>query len=51
MGGHNAGEVASRICVEELASAYSMLQRTASLQEAVAFLQEVIAQINEKSVR
>lgn len=48
MGGHNAGEVASRICVEELASAYSMLQRTASLQEAVTFLQEVIAQINEK---
>lgn len=47
MGGHNAGEVASRICVENLSVAYSKLQHYHSLKEAVAYLQTVIAEIND----
>ena len=47
MGGHNAGEVASRICVEKLSLAYSELQHFHSLKEAVAYLQTVIAKIND----
>ncbi len=47
MGGHNAGEVASRICVERLASAYEELQRYSSIKDVVAYLQTVIAGINE----
>ena len=47
MGGHNAGEVASRICVEMLSLAYSKLQHSHSLKEAVTYLQTVIAEINE----
>lgn len=46
MGGHNAGEVASRICVEKLALAHKELQRYNSLKEAVSYLQTVIAEIN-----
>ena len=47
MGGHNAGEVASRICVEKLSSAYSELQRSHSLKDSVIYLQTVIAEIND----
>ena len=46
MGGHNAGEVASRICVEKLSLAYSELQHASSLKEAVTYIQTVIAEIN-----
>ena len=46
MGGHNAGEVASRICVEKLALAQKELQRHDSIKSAVAYLQTVIAEIN-----
>lgn len=46
MGGHNAGEVASLICVEKLASAQRKLQQCNSLSEAVAYLQTVITEIN-----
>lgn len=47
MGGHNAGEVASRICVEKLSVAYKELQHNSSIKEVVAYLQTVIAEINE----
>lgn len=47
MGGHNAGEVASRICVEKLAAAYKELQKSNSIKEAVAYLQTTIAKIND----
>ncbi len=47
MGGHNAGEVASRICVEKLSLAYSELQHSSSLKEAVTYIQTVIAEIND----
>ena len=46
MGGHNAGEVASRICVEKLAIAQKELQQYNSLREAVVYLQTVITEIN-----
>lgn len=46
MGGHNAGEVASLICVEKLSLAQRELQQYISLDEAVAYLQTVIAEIN-----
>lgn len=46
MGGHNAGEVASRICVEKLALAHKELQQYNSLKETVSYLQVVIAEIN-----
>lgn len=46
MGGHNAGEVASLICTEELSLAQRELQHYISLNEAVAYLQTVIAGIN-----
>lgn len=46
MGGHNAGEVASRICVEKLALAQKELQQYNSLKEAVAYLQTAITEIN-----
>jgi len=46
MGGHNAGEVASRICVEKLALAEEKLQPYSSLKDVVAHLQTVIAEIN-----
>lgn len=46
MGGHNAGEVASRICVEKLAVAENELQQYNSIKEIVAYLQTVIAETN-----
>lgn len=46
MGGHNAGEVASRICVEKLSLAHKELQQYNSLKEVVAYLQKVIVEIN-----
>lgn len=46
MGGHNAGEVASQICVEKLAVAHKQLQQYDSLKEAVAYLQTAITEIN-----
>ena len=47
MGGHKAGEIASRICVENLAAAETILHRYNSIKEAVAYLQTVIANIND----
>lgn len=46
MGGHNAGEVASRICVEKLAETEKVLQSCYSIKEVVAHLQSSIAEIN-----
>lgn len=46
MGGHSAGEVASLICAEKLSLAQRKLQHCTSLDEAVAYLQTVIAEIN-----
>lgn len=46
MGGHNAGEVASLMCVEKLALAQDVLQQRGSLREAVEYLRIVIEQIN-----
>ncbi|MEE1195383.1 MAG: protein phosphatase 2C domain-containing protein [Lachnospiraceae bacterium] len=46
MGGHNAGEVASLICVEKLLLAQRELQHYTSLDAAVSYLQTVIAEIN-----
>lgn len=47
MGGHNAGDVASRICVEKLSVAHKELQHLSSIKDVVAYLQAVIAEINE----
>lgn len=47
MGGHKAGKIASRICVENLAAAETILHRYNSIKEAVAYLQTVIANIND----
>ena len=46
MGGHNAGEVASLICAERLSLAQKEIQHYTSLDEAVTYLQTVIAEIN-----
>lgn len=46
MGGHNAGEVASRICIEKLALAHKELQQYSSIKAAVSYLQQLIADIN-----
>ena len=46
MGGHNAGEVASRICVEKLAAVREKVYRSPSLKSAVASLQLAITNIN-----
>lgn len=46
MGGHNAGEVASRICIEKLAVVEKELQQYDSIKEAVAYIQTGIAEIN-----
>lgn len=46
MGGHNAGEVASRICVEKLAKTGKVLQSCSYIKEVVAYLQSSIAEIN-----
>jgi len=47
MGGHNAGEIASRICVEKLSVVHNELQYLSSIKDVVAYLQNVIAEINE----
>ncbi len=47
MGGHNAGEVASRICVEKLALEHEKLQCFSSVHDVVDHLQTVIMEINE----
>ena len=46
MGGHNAGEVASRICVEKLAKLKNLIQNCSSIKEAVTLFQSAIAEIN-----
>lgn len=47
MGGHQAGEVASRLCIEKLALAQKNLQSCHSIEEAVAYLQKMIMEIND----
>lgn len=47
MGGHNSGEVASRICVEKLSVAHEELQYLSSIKDVVAYIQTVIAEINK----
>lgn len=47
MGGHNAGEIASRICMEELAKTYKELQYSNSLNEAIIYLRNKIVEIND----
>ena len=55
MGGHNAGEVASRFCVEKLASVEETVQNCVSLEEVISVIQQEIAHINvllcEKGIR
>lgn len=46
MGGHNAGEVASRICVEKLAGLKNLIQNCSNIKEAVTLFQLAIAEIN-----
>lgn len=46
MGGHNAGEVASRVCVERLSIIEKEIQSFNSIQEIVNYLQIAIAEIN-----
>lgn len=46
MGGHNAGEVASRICVEKLAGLKNRMLNCLNVKEAVASFQSAIAEIN-----
>lgn len=46
MGGHNGGDVASKICVEKLSLAYKELQQYSSLKQIVSYLQVVIGEIN-----
>ena len=47
MGGHQAGEVASYICVKYLAEVEKKIQNCVSLKDAVKILQLTIAQIND----
>lgn len=47
MGGHNAGEVASRICVEKLMKIEKNIKQYNSVEDAVSFLQTVICEIND----
>lgn len=47
MGGHNAGEIASRICIEKLAEAGNKLEQYTSFKNIVAHLQVAIANIND----
>lgn len=47
MGGHHAGEVASRICVQMLAQLEGTIQHCTSVQEAVGYAQAYIAEINK----
>lgn len=46
MGGHNAGEVASHICMEMLASSYIEIQNTKSLKKVIDILQEKVCEMN-----
>lgn len=46
MGGHNAGEVASRLCMDQLAKSEKELGQCASIHEVVARLQFDIAELN-----
>lgn len=46
MGGHNAGEVASRICVEKLAGLKNLIQNCSNVKEAVTLFQLAIEEIN-----
>ena len=46
MGGHNAGEVASKICVEKLAELEKTVQNCLSIKEVVYLAQATIAEIN-----
>lgn len=46
MGGHNAGEVASRICVEKLAILEREIQNCFSVRNAVSIIQKGIEDIN-----
>ncbi len=46
MGGHNAGEMASRICVERLAEEEKKIQGCSSVREVMLRLQSEIAEIN-----
>lgn len=46
MGGHNAGEVASRICVEKLAILEKEIQHCYSVRDAVSIIQTGISEIN-----
>lgn len=48
MGGHNAGEIASQVCVEMLAAAQKKIQQYNSIEDVVACLQSVIEAINKK---
>ena len=47
MGGYNAGEVASRICVEKLMKIEKNIKQYNSVEDAVSFLQTVICEIND----
>ena len=46
MGGHNAGEVASRLCMDQLAKSEKELEQCVSIHEVVARLQFEIAELN-----
>ena len=46
IGGHLSGEVASRICMNQLAQAYQALQKCGCVEEIADFLQNVITDIN-----
>lgn len=46
MGGHNAGEIASRYCIEGLAALEEKVQECSSLDEVVSIIQQEIARIN-----
>ncbi len=47
MGGHNAGEIASRICMEQLAALENRVEKCNSLRETVSLFQFAIANINK----
>lgn len=48
MGGHNAGEVASRICVEQLALLENRVQNCGSIAAIIDLVQKTITNINEE---
>lgn len=47
MGGHQAGETASRICIEQLHAAEPQLESCGSLDQAVDVLQKAVAQADK----